>query len=515
MPAWTWAVFAITVGANLLAGGATQLTIDTMRSVTEFADAVYRDDRRVILYLNLVAYPLVLSVCLAYLLPLIRWFRTPEASPSDTVRRRALEAPFVVACFSFAPWAFSLLFFPIRTCVMFGHWSTELMSQQVLSPLVNGFLAATASYFLIDLVFRSRVVPRVFVDSPLTAIRSSATLGLRTRLGLFLVAVAFLPLFTMLGLARGAGNRLLAGVPESDVIPLLNDASSATFVLYLALGVGLTVVLSRSLTRPLREVTLALDRIQRGDLNVVTRPTTNDEVGIVEQGVNAMVAALRDRERILQTFGRVVEPAVRDRLLDGEVRPGGELRLASVLFCDLRGFTSYAEGAPPHEVVETLNQFFTAMTSRVRDFGGFVDKFIGDAILVVFGLFDDGREQGVAGAAAAVRCAAAMVKELDVLNASRRAAGQAPLAVAGAIHSGEVVAGTIGAHDRHEFTVVGDTVNVAARLQETCKARGWQFLVSEAAVDLARRDGAGFQSQDCDAVALRGRLEPVRVFRLS
>ena len=201
-----------------------------------------------------------------------------------------------------------------------------------------------------------------------------------------------------------------------------------------------------------------------------------------------MVETLRDRERILQTFGRVVEPSVRDRLLAGGVGATGELRTASILFCDLRGFTALAEHTPPAEVVASLNEFFTAMTAWVRECGGFVDKFIGDAMLVVFGLFDaDARSRAAHGArrrrrGAAVRCALGMHERLaDAERRPRAGRGQPPLAVSIGIHCGDVLAGTIGAADRHEYTVIGDTVNVAARLQQLCKEEAQAIVVSDAA----------------------------------
>jgi class 3 adenylate cyclase len=228
-----------------------------------------------------------------------------------------------------------------------------------------------------------------------------------------------------------------------------------------------------------------------------------------------MVQALRDKERILTTFGRIVEPGIRDRLLSGEIRPGGELRIVSVMFCDLRGFTTMSEREAPQRVVTTLNEFFSVMTERVRTSGGFVDKFIGDAMLVVFGLFDaDGDEPGRNGASAAFRCAAAIRLQLVELNAQRERAGLPRLSISGSVHAGEVVAGIIGAQDRHDYTVIGDTVNVAARLQQVCKDRGLDFLVSEAACRLAAAGGYPGSTSFEDVVPLRGRQEPVRAFRL-
>lgn len=511
MPLWVVLVFAVAIVVNALAGIATNLTVGVMRSVSAFANEVRAIDTVNVRIYNLASYPVVGAACLFYLWPLIRYFRAGAPQPPPPViQRRALAGPAMLARLSFLPWLVGLVLFPSLTVYRFGYWSTDLMSQQVLSPLVNGFLAAATLFFLVDLIFRTRVIPHVFATVPL--VEADGVLGLWARLLVFLAAVAFLPLFTMLGLARGAGNRLMAGVDQAAVIGLLNQASSMTFVIYVALGIFLTLVLTRSLTRPLAEVAKALRRIQAGDLEVAIRPTANDEVGVVEDGVNRMAAALRDRERILQTFGRIVEPTVRDHLLNGTFRQGGELRSASVMFCDLRGFTAFAEAAPADQVVETLNEFFTTMTAQVRAAGGFVDKFIGDALLVVFGLFDEDSRRGDGGAAAALACAAAMSRELEALNLRRAARGMTPLRIAGGIHTGDVVAGLIGAADRHEFTVVGDTVNVAARLQEVCKSKGWQFLASEATVQRGRGAAA---MQESDAVSVRGRNEPVLLYRLS
>jgi adenylate cyclase len=174
-----------------------------------------------------------------------------------------------------------------------------------------------------------------------------------------------------------------------------------------------------------------------------------------------------------------------------------------------------AERTTPAEVVATLNEFFSDMTAWVRSCDGYVDKFIGDAMLVVFGLFDERTDGSVAGAAAAIRCALGMRERLASLNAARAAAGRQPLVVSVGVHAGEVLAGRIGAADRHEYTVIGDTVNVAARLQQLCKESEHSVLVSEATYELARAGGVHCEVAQRDAVTLRGRREPVRVFALA
>jgi adenylate cyclase len=431
------------------------------------------------------------------------------------VQRRALDAPVVIAAVGFTPWIMSVAFIPALTVARFGRWSPDLLSQQVYSPLVNGFLATATSYLLIDWMFRTMVVPRVFPDGRLAELPGSLAPGVRGRLLVFLVAVAFIPLFTMLGLVRAGLMRVRAGADPEAMIAQLAHAGTIIFAIFVALGIALTLVLAQTLTRPLGCIADALRRVRGGDLDVRVRVGATDEMGLLEDGVNALVETLHDRERILGTFGRIVEPAVRDRLLAGDMRLGGELRKAAVLFCDLRGFTAMAEGMPPADVVATLNDFFSTMTAWVRSCGGFVDKFIGDAMLVIFGLLDENEQADGRGAAAAVRCALGMRERLEPLNAARAAAGQPPLVVSVGVHAGEVLAGRIGAADRHEYTVIGDTVNVAARLQQLCKESAHGIVVSQDVYELARAAGVACEVMRRDAVTLRGRREPVCIFAIA
>ncbi len=516
VPGWLLVAVVVVIGANLVAGAATTISIAVMQGVSDFARAVQQHDQHFLTVYRCVAYPLLTAVTLVYLWPLVAYFRCGGASePSPLVQRRAVNAPFVIAALGFSGWLSSVLVFPAMTIAHFGRWTGELASQQVLSPLVNGFLAATTSYLVTDWLFRTRVVPHVFPDGRATTVGGTAALGVGARLGVFLVAVAFVPLFTMLGLIRAAAARQEAGWNVEAVMGELVRAGEDTFALYVALGFVLTALLARTFTRPLAEVTAALRRVRAGTLDQPVRITSADEIGVLEETVNAMATTLHERERILQTFGRVVEPVVRDRLLAGDLRGEGEVRTASILFCDLRDFTTFAERTAPRELVQTLNEFFTAMTTWARDCDGFVNKFIGDGILVVFGLLDDDPSRGPAvGAAAAVRCALGMRERLARLNEHRVGLGQPPLGVKIGVHTGPVVAGTIGAADRHEYTVVGDTVNVAARLEELCRDHGCEVIVSSATWELARAGGAELPAAQADAVALRGRDQPVAVYRI-
>jgi len=505
------------LGANSIAAGTTGATISLMGGVTPFALEVRQYELHVLGYYRPIAWGVPVVAMLYYLAPLLRFLRERVAGEASlTVQRRAVNAPLVVAAIGFLPWLTSVVFFPLLTLWHFGRWSGDLSSQQVLSPLVNGFLAATTSYLLMDWVFRRRIIPRVFPAGRPADVPGSIALSVRGRLFVFLIAVAFIPLFTLLGLVRAAAVRVEAGLPVEDVMAHLAWSSQVVFLLYVLVGVVLTLMMAKTLTGPLEQIVAALRRVQSGDVDARVEVSSSDELGVLEDGVNAMVDGLRERERILQTFGRVVEPSVRDHLLAGDIDIAGEVRVVSVLFCDLRGFTKLAERTPAGDLVTTLNEYFTTMTGWVRESGGYVDKFIGDALLVVFGLFESDPYEGPArGAAAALRCAAGMRERIAALNAARAARGCAPLAIKIGLHTGEVVAGTIGARDRHEYTVIGDAVNVAARLERLCLEKNCDLLVTESTLALARRGGVSPEIVLHDSLTLRGREQPVSLYGIA
>lgn len=510
-PPWFWLSFAVAYFANRVAGLAAAESIELMSRVSDFAEAVRAHGLHFVGYWQGIIYPSVIAAIYWYLKPILSWFEGGCVQPPpELVQQRSLSAPMVYALGGLVGWGASVPVFIGLTLGAFGRWSPELASQHIISPMINGYLAAIMTYFAVDLIFRRSVFPAVFPEGGLAAVRGALVLGVRGRVLLLLLALSFIPMFVMLGLTRAAEARLARGLDAGVLLGQLTTAGQWTFLAYVVVGGMLAVLVTRSVTASLEGTANALRRVQAGDLNVRVRVDSADEIGVLEDGVNQMVAALRDRERILQSFGRVVEPGVRDLLLDDQTAREGERRPATVLFCDLRGFTAYSEEHGAEEAVATLNEFFTVTTAWVRECGGIVDKFIGDAALVVFGLLDETRSTALAEAAAAagLRCALGLEDRLCELNIEREAAGKSSLAVTIAIHSGEVVAGVIGSVDRHEYTVVGDTVNVAARLQQAAKDYGG-VVASDQTCVLARRAGFVVPVLRSDSISLRGRRESV------
>ncbi len=224
-----------------------------------------------------------------------------------------------------------------------------------------------------------------------------------------------------------------------------------------------------------------------------------------------LIRRVRDEEGRRQQLNRLFGQYVSDEVRDKVVREGGlstgERHVVAVLFSDLRGFTTWSEGTAPAEVVHRLNQYFDRMVAAIDAHGGTVDKFMGDAVMAVFG----GVKALERPADAALLAARAMREELDTLNQQWARAGLPPLDNGIGVHFGEVLQGPIGAASRKEFTVIGDTVNTASRLESATKELGAGIVLSAAATSAlspSLREGVAPLGE----VALKGKAQPVAVF---
>ncbi|OGQ23913.1 MAG: hypothetical protein A2138_10895 [Deltaproteobacteria bacterium RBG_16_71_12] len=194
-----------------------------------------------------------------------------------------------------------------------------------------------------------------------------------------------------------------------------------------------------------------------------------------------------------------------------EIPLGGVRQEAAVLFADLRGFTSASEGKEPEQVVAELNEYLEAAVAAIRDAGGVVDKYIGDAVMAVFGVPTAKPDD----AACALRAAVGMERALADLNRRRSARGLPPLRQGIGVHRGVLVAGNIGTPERAQFTVIGDTVNVASRLEAQTKELGVPVLISAAAAQAALGAPGVPALRSLGGVQVKGRVEPIQVYGLA
>ena len=303
-------------------------------------------------------------------------------------------------------------------------------------------------------------------------------------------------------------------ISESESVfsrPLQHLYSNALISAVLA-GVVFSIFalyLARGFVRPINDLSAAAEAVRRGDYaNAQATIFAEDEFGHLARTFNTMVTGVQARERERDIFGRVVSPEVREKLLTGELALGGENRRVSVLFSDIRDFTTLSERLGPQETVALLNEYLTAMTEVVRPWGGYVNNFIGDAIVVVFGAPTARAEIEWS----AVGAALAMRDRLVEFNQKRVAMGDDPIQTGIGISTGKVVAGQVGSLERFLYTVIGDAVNVAARLEGMTKEfEGNPVLINHQTYEgISHRDD--LQVEDFGPRAVKGRREPVHVF---
>jgi adenylate cyclase len=281
------------------------------------------------------------------------------------------------------------------------------------------------------------------------------------------------------------------------------------------LGLTVAALVTLGLVRPVRRLLLGTAAVEHGALDTVVPVTSRDEIGSLTQSFNSMVGELRVKARIRDTFGKYVDPRIVAGLLDRPelTEAKGSRREMTILFCDMKGFTALSEGMTPAALVNVLNRYITVMSEPVRRNNGIIDKYIGDGIMAFWGPPFTGTDDhsGPACLAALDQLAglAGFRAELPEITGLRRGFPEVDIRIG--IATGDVVVGNIGSEQTRNYTVIGDTVNLASRLEAANKTYGTRALVSEGtnrfAADLV-------ETREIDQVLVVGKTEPQRVFEL-
>jgi len=304
--------------------------------------------------------------------------------------------------------------------------------------------------------------------------------------------------------------RLLTALPMINVITgvvvaAIAGADSLGVTVLVAIGVAttisleLTILLSRSVLGPLADLRRATDAVAEGDFDVSVPLTTADEIGELAVSFNQMVGGLRERERIRQAFGTYLDQNVAEHILSDGFSEGGELVEVSILFCDVKDFTSFAEAAEAEEVVACLNALFEVVVPVISGEGGHVDKFEGDGLMAVFGapvLVPDHADRALRAAL-----------EIDRLVNHEGEGGGFQVGIG--LNTGKVVAGSIGGGGRLNFSVIGDAVNVASRVEAETRETGDDLLLTEATRERLR---SPVELESRGERDLKGIERPVRLY---
>ncbi len=420
------------------------------------------------------------SVVTVSALRALRWSMNDQA-PTVEERRTALRLPWRMTLIQLLLWLGGLSLFTVLAIIL----QPEAVLGTVFALGIAGLVVSAIAYLFTE--FALRPVAARALQGRADAGEMGA--GVQRRMLVFWGLGTAAPVLGLVVASIAAITR-----DDTSLVRLASTALGLAGVVLL-FGLLVTVLNARAVVSPIASVQVALARVGDGDFDVEVRVDDGTELGLLQSGFNEMVLGLRERERIRDLFGRHVGQSVAKAATDGDVELGGETRLVSVLMIDLIGSTTYAETRSPAEVVSMLNRFFAVIVEEVDGHGGLVNKFMGDAVLAIFGAPVDLDDHAGAALASARRIAERLAEEVPEIGAGI------------GVSTGQAVAGNVGHRSRFEYTVIGDAVNAAARLTELAKEVDGRVLVATASVASANDDEQEHWKADRSPV-LRGRDQP-------
>ncbi|EJN09214.1 family 3 adenylate cyclase [Bradyrhizobium sp. YR681] len=290
--------------------------------------------------------------------------------------------------------------------------------------------------------------------------------------------------------------------------------SGIVTLLAAVLGFAFALLVSGGITRPVRLLLAGTREVEAGRFDKTIAVSTKDEIGELAAAFNRMIEQLRHNERIRETFGRYIDPKVVQGLIDRpEVAIDGQRRVMTIMFSDMSGFTAMSEGMTPRGLVKVMNHYFTVMSAPIRSNRGVIDKYIGDAIMAYWGppFIEEGEPALLAGLAAIDMAGQVpgLQKQLPDLLGIR--AMPAPCDLRIGIATGEVLTGSIGSELMMSFTVMGDAVNLASRLEAVNKLYGTRILIAQATADAI---GSDLELREIDRLAVAGQNAPQAIFEV-
>jgi len=304
--------------------------------------------------------------------------------------------------------------------------------------------------------------------------------------------------YVLISFSRDPMNQALQDVVHSII--------SVTLFL-IVIGILISYFLGKRLTRPIQHLLDASRAIDEGTYNYEIPDKRNDEIGYLMNSLNTMAKGLLEKEQVEKAFTQHVSPNIAKKILGNleEVKLGGTHVFSTVMFVDIVGFTAKSESLPPNEVADMLNEFYTYITSTVRLYKGTIDKYIGDCAMIVFGVTEDDNDHVYNAIAYAV-----FLQNLaERINNIRISKGKFPMHYRIGVNSGEMLAGNMGSSTRMQYTVVGDSVNLASRLASLANTD--QIMISEETYKLQSVKGR-IIAQKYQSLHVRGKTDPVSTF---
>ncbi|MCG8619235.1 MAG: HAMP domain-containing protein, partial [Desulfobacterales bacterium] len=420
---------------------------------------------------------------------------TPEVVAK--ARKRILNEPYFIVIMDAIAWSIGSFLF----------WAAGSPGGLGLG-LGSGMITVTLAFFWVEHVSQHTRVPLFFPKGDLSSVRGVKSTSLRVRFMALIFAVSLVPLaFIHLTIHRYRQLQEMGEMTLATLLHRLEETIVHESAIFMVVAIIISVLVLHHLKKPLEEIIRVMAHVKRGDFSQKARVYTNDEIGFAGEMLNAMNQGLVERELIKDTFGKYVDRRIRDEILTGRIPLDGERMEATILFADLRNFTPLVAVTPAKELIYMLNSYFNEISRVIDRNGGLILQFIGDEVEAVFGapVARQGHET------AAVETALEMRGRLDMLNKRFQDRDLPPIAHGVGIHTGPVLAANIGSAYRSTYSLIGDTVNMASRIQGLTKECRTDILVSEA---MHQRLKDQFSFVPMKETRVKGKSDPIRVYSL-
>ncbi|MCG8635458.1 MAG: adenylate/guanylate cyclase domain-containing protein [Desulfobacterales bacterium] len=432
------------------------------------------------------------------------------------LQRESLKLPMVLSLLSFGMWIVAGFIFgflePLVSSRIFSTAPPDLvfcLRWFLGISVLGGGVTCLVLFFMLDNAWRPHTM-RFFPKGRLKQVKYGFGIRLRTRFILVFMGIVCIPM-PIVGAILMSNIRQLHtadAVTRNELISSLYWEMGYVTADLLIIALILAYLLAKSIIGPLQQIKATVKAVEKNDFTRQVPVMSNDELGDVAQGVNAMVDSLYQSQKARDSLGRYMCSEIREQIMSGaDADLSGEMKRVTLLFSDLRGFTGLVEKNHPRDVVKILNQYFNEMTLAVKAHKGLILQYVGDEIEAVFGApvgYDDHPEM-------AVQAALEMRQRLERLNRKFADQGFPQLAHGIGIHSGAVLAGNIGSEERMSYALVGDTVNTASRIEGLAKTLGADIVLSQTTHSLLT---GSYPTEQLPPVRVKGKDEEVIVYKL-
>ena len=451
---------------------------------------------------NLIIYPIAIAcfiMPLLWLRPIHRQLLRGEVVDSNRLQkaqRYVVNLPwwfFVVAA---AGWLICIPVFPAALKALPVELPADVCFHLNVSFVIASLIAVTQTFFSVEMASQKALFPVFFRRDNPAFVPGGMPLNLQARAVMLFVSTVVSPVVSLV---------LLLIVPHPDATHDSKGFGLAVALVACIFGIVNIWMYSRLVVVPVRLLRRAARRVEQEDFTVRVNLQRADEFGPLIERFNLMVEGLRDREQLQETFGRHVGREAAEQILKQDEDLVGSEQEITVMFVDVRNFTEHSSRHSPEEVVAVLNIFFREAVDKVESCGGMVNKFLGDGFMALFGIgapSTNHSQQAVEAGQAMLCCLEETAEELE-------RAGWPGLRIGIGINTGPAIVGSIGSPKRQEYTAIGDTVNVAARVETLTKTLGQQLLVTEST---RSQLGDKFSVQELPPQPVKGKGEPLKVF---